>query len=246
MRPISECKLLTSVQLPPCNSWTRNHPLLVIVLLVLCPFAFIILLSLLVILYFWRRRSLQASVFWQLKSSVRGPIEEQSQQNICRHFTYQELQAATDNFHHNCLLGGGRSGFVYQGKLDDGTSVAIKQLETHNSGALIDNAFWNEVLIRGTIVHPNVVTLRGYCKGVGGCEPMLVCEYAANGSVLDALHSDDDSLLRWPRRYSIAYGAAVGLEFLHEHCTPPIIHGNIKPSNVLLDRYAVTPWHSCS
>lgn len=154
----------------------------------------------------------------------------------CRQFSYQELAAATTGFHPNALLGRGVTGFVYQGKLDDGSKVAVKQLDTRSSGMLINEEFWNEVKARGAIQHQNVVTLRGFCKGVGSCDPMLVCEFMPNGSVLDALLRDDTPL-RWPRRYSIAHGAALGLEYLHEHCTPAIIHGNLKPSNILLDRY---------
>lgn len=114
--------------------------------------------------------------------------------------------------------------------------MAVKQVIARNSGVLIDEHFWHEVRMRGAIRHPNVVPLRGFFKGlIGGCDPLLVCEYMPNGSVLDALLSDDTPL-RWPRRYSIAHGAAMGLEYLHEHCRPPIIHGNLKPSNILLDR----------
>lgn len=242
MRPLADCERVTSIQLQPCNSWTRSHPLLFIIVLLICPTTVIALLSG-IAFYYWRKRSLLAANFWQLKSSMRAAMDEPSNQNICRQFTYQELDAATNSFHHNCLIGAGSSGFVYQGKLDDGTTVAIKQIDTRNSGMLINDEFWNEVMVRGSIKHPNVVTLRGFFKGIGGTDPMLVCDYMPNGSVLDALLSDE-SLLRWPRRFSIAHGAAVGLEYLHEHCTPPIIHGNIKPSNILLDRYQTSSWWS--
>lgn len=238
MRSVAECKQQTSLQLQPCVSWTRTHLLLLIVVVLVCPVVVIAIVSAIAI-YYWRSRSLQAAHFWQLKSSMRADVEDQqlpSQRNVCRQFSYQELDAATTGFHPNALLGNGATGFVYQGKLDDGSKVAVKQLDTRNSGMLINEEFWNEVKVRGAIQHPNVVALRGFCKGIGGSDPMLVCEFMANGSVLDALLRDDTPL-RWPRRYSIAHGAALGLEYLHEHCTPAIIHGNLKPSNILLDRY---------
>lgn len=234
MRSVTECRRLTLLQLQPCAPWTRTHLLLLIVVVLVCPVVVIGIVSAIAI-YYWRSRSLQAAHFWQLKSSMRAADDEPSQRNVCRQFSYQELHAATTGFHANALLGRGVTGFVYQGKLDDGSKVAIKQLDTRNSGMLINEEFWNEVKVRGAIQHQNVVTLRGFCKGIGGCDHMLVCNFMPNGSVLDALLSDDTPL-RWPRRYSIAHGAALGLEYLHEHCTPPIIHGNLKPSNILLDR----------
>lgn len=236
MRPIADCRRETSLQLQPCDSWTRKHLLLLIVIVLICPLTVIAILSAIAI-YYWRSRSQQAAHFWQNRSPLRAPdVEATPQRSVCKQFTHQELHTATNSFHHNCLLGAGTTGIVYRGKLDDGTNVAVKQLDTRNSGMLINDEFWNEVKVRGAIRHPNVVTLRGFSKGLGGCDPMLVCEYMPNGSVLDALLSDSTPL-RWPRRYSIAHGAAVGLEYLHEHCRPPIIHGNLKPSNILLDRY---------
>lgn len=235
MRPIADCRRETSLQLQPCDSWTRKHLLLLIVIVLICPLTVIAILSAIAI-YYWRSRSQQAAHFWQNRSPLRAPdVEATPQRSVCKQFTHQELHTATNSFHHNCLLGAGTTGIVYRGKLDDGTNVAVKQLDTRNSGMLINDEFWNEVKVRGAIRHPNVVTLRGFSKGLGGCDPMLVCEYMPNGSVLDALLSDSTPL-RWPRRYSIAHGAAVGLEYLHEHCRPPIIHGNLKPSNILLDR----------
>ena len=237
MRSVVECKQRTSLQLQPCVSWTRTHLLLLIAVVLICPVVAIAAAAA-VAIYYWRTRSLQAAHFWQLKSSMRVDAEEPtcSQRNVCRQFSYEELEAATNGFHQNALLGARTTGFVFKGKLDDGTTVAVKQLDTRNSGMLINDEFWHEVKARGAIQHPNVVTLRGFCRGISGSDPMLVCEFMPNGSVLDAL-LNDNTPLRWPRRYSIAHGAALGLEYLHEHCAPAITHGNLKPSNILLDRY---------
>ena len=239
MRSISDCQQHTSFQLQPCTTWAQNHLLMLMVILLVCPFASIAFLSG-IAFYHWRKRSVQTMDFWQLKSSMRTTeLQEEPpfRNTCCKQFTYQELEAATNCFHPNCLIRAGNSGFVYQGKLEDNCcNVAIKQLDTQKSGVLINEEFWNEITHRGSVQHPNVVTLRGFFKGVAGNGPMLVCDYMPNGSVLDAL-LNDATPLRWPRRFSIIYGAAAGLEFLHEHCLPPIIHGNLKPSNILLDRY---------
>jgi hypothetical protein len=232
MRAVEDCKRQTSLQLQPCASWTRAHLLLLVIVVLVCPIALIAFLSALAI-YYWRsRRLLQAADFWQLRSSSTR-VDADPPMPVCRQFAYADLETATNSFHHTALLGAGTTGFVYRGTLDDGTSVAVKQLNTRNSCVLIDDEFWSEVHARGAIRHPNVLPLRGFFKGAG--DPLLVCELMPHGSVLDALLSDDTAL-RWPRRFSIAHGAAVGLEHLHEHCRPPIIHGNLKPSNILLDR----------
>jgi hypothetical protein len=237
MRSLAECERETVLQLQPCASWTRTHLLLLVVVVLVCPVVALAAAAA-VGIYYWRSRP---GNFWQLESSMRADAEE-SQRNVCRQFSYQELDAATNGFHQRALLATGATGFVFQGKLDDGTAVAVKQLDTRNSGMLINDEFWNEVTARGAVQHRNVVTLRGFCKGIAGSNPMLICEFMPNGSVLDAL-LNDHAPLRWPSRYSIAHGAALGLEYLHEHCTPAIIHGNLKPSNILLDRYETQVAH---
>jgi serine/threonine protein kinase len=158
-------------------------------------------------------------------------------------FTYQELEIATDHFHESRLLGcgsGASGSLIYHGLLDDGTYVAVKKIQRdsiHDFSA----EFWHDIKVREKVHHPNVVNMRGYCEGGGkgpdGPPILLVFDYMPNGSVLDALLSDDDSLLSWDRRFSIALGVVMGLEYLHEHNIPPITHGKIKPSNILLDRY---------
>lgn len=240
MRPLAVCQQQTSLQLHPCESWARTHLLLIIIILI-CPILVLAIVSAIAI-HGCRSRTMAPTIapFWQLRSSsLRAApelVRRLDSNTQCRQFSYQELDAATNSFHRSALVGTGTTGPVYQGKLDDGTQVVVKQLNTRNSGVLIDDEFWHEIKVRGAIHHPNVVPLLGYFKGlIGGCDPLLVCEYMPNGSVLDAILSDDTPL-RWPRRYSIAHGAAVGLEYLHEHCRPPIIHGNLKPSNILLDR----------
>lgn len=112
--------------------------------------------------------------------------------------------------------------------------MAIKQLV--KAGEVVDSDFWKEVLILGSVQHPNLVPLRGYCKENRGSERLLVYEYMPNGSVMDALMSEDGHLLPWSRRYSVALATACALEYLHEHCCPRIVHKDVKPSNILLDR----------
>jgi serine/threonine protein kinase len=191
------------------------------------PFSVILFTFLIVMFCCWRRQPKNQISRSRACSSKIPSID-------CKQFTYQELEEATNKFHDNRLLGCGGSGSVYQGRFANGSCLAIKQLV--KAPDYVDNDFWKEVLTIGPIQHPNVVPLRGYCKEFRGPERLLVYEYMPNGSVLDALLSNDVHLLPWSRRYSVALATACGLEYLHEHCSPRIVHKDVKPSNVLLDR----------
>lgn len=83
--------------------------------------------------------------------------------------------------------------------------------------------------------HANIVELVGYCMEHG--QRLLIYEYCSNGTLQDALHSDDEfkKNLSWNVRVRMALGAARALEYLHEVCEPPVIHRNFKSANVLLD-----------
>eukprot|EP01018_Ginkgo_biloba_P041207 Gb_31113 [translate_table: standard] len=116
--------------------------------------------------------------------------------------------------------------------------VAVKQLWTnnraHTGGALRDYGLKAEVETLGTIRHKNIVKL--YCFFSNGDSNLLVYEYMPNGNLWDALHETNGRNLDWPTRYRIALGITHGLVYLHHHCVPPIIHRDIKSTNILLDK----------
>ncbi|XP_019425473.1 PREDICTED: probable leucine-rich repeat receptor-like protein kinase At5g49770 [Lupinus angustifolius] len=64
---------------------------------------------------------------------------------------------------------------------------------------------------------------------------MLIYEYVVNGTLKDSLSGKSGIKLDWIRRMKVALGAARGLDYLHEHANPPIIHRDIKSTNILLD-----------
>ncbi|KAL6543954.1 hypothetical protein OROGR_010451 [Orobanche gracilis] len=88
-------------------------------------------------------------------------------------------------------------------------------------------------ILRRLQQHDNIVKLLGYCddpeKGA------LILEYIPNGNLQEKLHGSHTSLLPWERRMAIAFQLAQAVAHLHEKCSPHIIHGDIKPSNILLD-----------
>ncbi|CAA0827785.1 Leucine-rich receptor-like protein kinase family protein [Striga hermonthica] len=131
------------------------------------------------------------------------------------------------------LIGSGSTGKVYRLDLRKGTSsVAVKKLWKGSGVKLMEC----EMEIMGNIRHRNILKL--YACLTRGCSHCLVFEYMANGSLFQALRGEikfGQPELDWCRRYKIGLGAAKGLAYLHHDCRPPIIHRDIKSSNILLD-----------
>lgn len=157
-------------------------------------------------------------------------------------FTFQELAAATDNFSLENKIGAGSFGVVYKGKLVDGREVAIKRGETgprtkryHEK----ESAFESELAFLSRVHHKHLVRLVGYCEERD--ERLLVYEYMKNGALHDHLHSKKNAekgnsvINAWKMRIKIALDASRGIEYLHNYAVPPIIHRDIKSSNILLD-----------
>ncbi|KAK2981735.1 hypothetical protein RJ640_005987 [Escallonia rubra] len=137
------------------------------------------------------------------------------------------------------IVGHGGSGTVYRIELSSGEVVAVKRLwsrKTKDSAPedhlVVDKELKSEVETLGSIRHKNIVKL--YCCFSSLDCNLLVYEYMPNGNLWDALHRGK-SLLNWPTRHQIALGIAQGLAYLHHDLLPPIIHRDIKSTNILLD-----------
>ncbi|XP_042511962.1 receptor-like serine/threonine-protein kinase NCRK [Macadamia integrifolia] len=152
-------------------------------------------------------------------------------------FTYSELELTTNKFSDVNLIGLGGSSHVYCGQLKDGTTVAVKRLKTQG-GADADSVFFTEIELISRLHHCHVVPLLGYCSESQGrhAERLLVFEYMSNGNLRDWLDGvQDKEPLDWGTRVSIAFGAARGLEYLHEAAAPRVLHRDVKSTNILLD-----------
>ncbi|KAK4377490.1 hypothetical protein RND71_003786 [Anisodus tanguticus] len=153
--------------------------------------------------------------------------------NNVRLFSYNSLRSATANFHPSNKIGGGGFGVVYKGVLRDGRPVAIKCLSAESKQGTSE--LLTEINIISNTRHPNLVQLIGCCVEDGN--RILVYEYLENNSLSSALLGSKGKrvLLNWPKRAAICLGTASGLAFLHEEAEPPIVHRDIKASNVLID-----------
>ncbi|WCJ44181.1 CRINKLY4 related 4 [Euphorbia peplus] len=158
-------------------------------------------------------------------------------------FSLQDLKQATSHFSDDHKLGTGSFGSVYLGILEDGREVAIKRAEISRTSSYAvvtrrqedkDNAFINELESLSRLHHKNLVRLLGFCEELN--ELALVYEYLSNGTLHDHIHKLENSpLMSWAARTKVALDAARGIQYLHEYAVPPVIHRDIKSSNILLD-----------
>ncbi|XP_048499600.1 G-type lectin S-receptor-like serine/threonine-protein kinase SD2-5 isoform X2 [Beta vulgaris subsp. vulgaris] len=145
-------------------------------------------------------------------------------------FSFESLKLATEDF--QTMLGRGGFGSVFEGTLIDGTKVAVKRLDSSGQGR---KEFLAEVNTIGNFHHFNLVRLIGFCDD--GLNRLLVYEFMCNGSLEKWIFNQDIAqTLTWHLRRRIIDGVASGLEYLHEHCNQNVIHFDIKPQNILLDR----------
>ncbi|EOY29379.1 Kinase superfamily protein [Theobroma cacao] len=145
---------------------------------------------------------------------------------------YKILEKATSKFHQGNILGEGGFGCVYKAQFDDGSYAAVKKLDCASHDA--EKEFENEVDLLCKFKHSNIISLLGYSSD--NETRFIVYELMQNGSLETQLHGPSHgSSLTWQRRMKIALDTARGLEYLHEHCSPPVIHRDLKSSNILLD-----------
>ncbi|GMI76342.1 hypothetical protein like AT1G12460 [Hibiscus trionum] len=139
------------------------------------------------------------------------------------------------------LIGGGSIGTVYRSSFEGGISIAVKKLETLGRIRNQDE-FEQEIGRLGNIKHPNLVAFQGYYWS--STMQLILSEFIPNGNLNDNLHGLNypgtstgvgNTELSWSRRFHIALGIARGLSYLHHDCRPPILHLNIKSTNILLD-----------
>ncbi|KAL3714283.1 hypothetical protein ACJRO7_006247 [Eucalyptus globulus] len=145
-------------------------------------------------------------------------------------YSYSNIKKITGNFKHK--LGEGGYGSVYKGMLRSGNEVAIKILKQSKAHG---EDFINEVATIGRIHHVNVVQLIGFC--FEGSKQALVYDFMSNGSLDKQIFTEEgDEFLDYKKIYEIAFGVARGIEYLHRGCDMQILHFDIKPHNILLDK----------
>ncbi|CAN6180285.1 unnamed protein product [Urochloa humidicola] len=148
-------------------------------------------------------------------------------------FSFSQLAESTNYFSLENKIGFGATSTVYKGVLHDGLEVAVKRASY--DGQIPCNYFENEIKLLPKLKHTNIVTLLGYCTQKS--ERILILEYMPNRSLDSFIYGDRaiKSPLDWSKRCEIVQGIAQGALYLHKLCRPRIIHGDLKPGNILLD-----------
>ncbi|PON52670.1 Tyrosine-protein kinase [Parasponia andersonii] len=158
------------------------------------------------------------------------------------HCSMREVIAAMEKISVDMILGEGTLGLVYRAQLSTGLRIAVKKFSPNCYQGFME--FRSELETLGKIRHQNIVRILGYC--VSGHERLLIYEFFEEGSLDRRLHYKPRSRSRsrspqlswsplpWETRNKIIKGVASGLAYMHD-LEKPIIHRNVKASNVLLD-----------
>lgn len=169
-----------------------------------------------------------------------------------RRFSYKILLEATKNFSDTELLGKGGFGSVYKGTMEgrDGARalIAVKRISAGSRQG--EREFMSEISTIGRLRHRNLVRLHGWCHERD--ELLLVYDYMPNGSLdrfifrqqgdRDQQRNQNQPPLDWVRRHKIICGLASALQYLHEEWEQRVVHRDVKPSNIMLDRDFNTLW----
>ncbi|XP_072952069.1 uncharacterized protein [Typha angustifolia] len=180
--------------------------------------------------------------------SRKDSVTEQERLSASESFSYDITNFHKLSFDHHeivealidkNIVGHGGSGTVYKIELSNGELIAVKKLWSRKTKdrcspdqMLLNREVRTEVETLGSIRHKNIVKL--YCCFSSMDSNLLVYEYMPNGNLWDVLHKGW-KLLEWPTRHRIALGIAQGLAYLHHDLMFPIVHRDIKSSNILLD-----------
>ncbi|KAK3437001.1 hypothetical protein EUGRSUZ_C01820, partial [Eucalyptus grandis] len=234
------CGGIAELNLPSCKSntskplWTNKVRVITTVTAILSYF----IMCLCLFVFWYQRKKLKKNT-----SSIEFPFR-------CKFsmVSYEELFKASDGFSEINVIGKGRYGTIYKATTQEGGLLAIKVLNLGHRGA--SKSFVSECRTLGAIRHRNLVKIVNVCSSIdyqGNDFKALLYEYMANGSLENWIHQGNEENVEHehehgkPRhlglmqRLDIAIDIASAIEYLHEVCSPKIIHGDLKPSNVLLD-----------
>ncbi|KAB1217332.1 hypothetical protein CJ030_MR4G020989 [Morella rubra] len=161
---------------------------------------------------------------------------------VCRSFTLEELEEATNNFDNSAFLGEGSCGKLYRGRLKNGTLVAIRCLPSSKKFSIRNLKLRLDLLAK--LRHPHLVGLSGHCVDVGGTDDcsvnkvFLISEYMPNGSFCTYLAENCcRKVFNWPERLAVLVSVAKAVHFLHTGVIPAFLNNRLKTNNILLNEH---------
>eukprot|EP00257_Ricinus_communis_P015779 XP_015573758.1 putative receptor-like protein kinase At3g47110 [Ricinus communis] len=237
------CGGVPELHLPKCPKKVKKEHSLMLKLAIIIPCAALcVVLILAFLLQYSKRKSDKKSSSSIMNYFKRSSSSSLMINRILLKLSYRDLCRATNGFASENLIGTGSFGSVYKGFLDQvERPVAVKVLKLEQTGA--SKSFIAECKVLQNIRHRNLVKMLTFCSSID--EKLnefkaLVFELMENGSLESWLHHDTNSdnqsrNLSFLQRLDIAIDVASALHYLHDLCKRPIIHCDLKPSNVLLD-----------
>ncbi|KAK4490209.1 hypothetical protein RD792_000867 [Penstemon davidsonii] len=219
-----------------------NHPAFLVVVVVV---VVVVIIGSTFLFWGLRKRKLiqlKEKFFEQNGGFLLQQLVEQKEltSNMLKIFTAEELKTATKNYDDSLIAGRGGFATVYKGTLLDGSLVAIKK--SKQTDVDVDEAqvkqFISEVVVLCQVNNRNIVRILGCCLETPS--PLLVYEFVSNGTLFEHLHDKEEKYLSkgtlsWETRLKIATQTAGVLSYLHSQAVTPIIHRDIKSTNILLD-----------
>ncbi|MFS7989370.1 putative protein kinase RLK-Pelle-CrRLK1L-1 family [Helianthus anomalus] len=145
----------------------------------------------------------------------------------------EDVLKATDNFHHDNIIGRGGFGPAYKGQLQrSGELIKIAALRLDRKHGQGEVEFWKEITMLSELKHTNIISIIGFCDEKD--EKIIITTYATKGSLKEHLNSPN---LTWTQRLKISIGVARALSYLRydEGRGYGVIHRNINSSTILLD-----------
>lgn len=146
--------------------------------------------------------------------------------------TYETVVRATGGFNASNCIGSGGFGATYKAEISPGVLVAIKRLSIGRLQGV--QQFHAEIKTLGRWRHPNLVTLIGY--HLSDAEMFLIYNYLPGGNLERFIQERSKKPVDWRMLHKIALDVARALAYLHDNCVPRILHRDVKPSNILLDK----------
>eukprot|EP00253_Pinus_taeda_P016763 PITA_16763 len=221
------------IELPHCKLTTRHHHdskrrVVILATSVGLTLLLVFCLAFMVLIYFRSRKSaLLEIISARLGRMLRSQLRE------TKIVSEEEVNRETNGFSPDNLVGRGGHGSVYKGVLDNATIVAVKVIESATSGGAYKRLI-KECKTLGRVRHRNLVRMVGVCSSLQ--VKCLIMEFMSQGNLHKHLHCRENNCrLDLKRRLSILKDVAHGMAYLHHHCSPAIVHCDLKPSNVLLD-----------
>ncbi|XP_074318112.1 uncharacterized protein LOC141654900 [Silene latifolia] len=221
------CGGIPKLHLPRCmqpkemkKGRSMTHTLKLIVP-ILCAFVVVLVIVIWLYLTYYRKK--------------RVPDSSHSSGKAFMKVSYDMLLKATNGFSKENLIGSGGFGSVFRGNLD-GTTIAVKVLNLHSRGA--SKSFMSECNTLRNVRHRNLVGITTTCSSIDFKRndfKALVYEFMPNGNLDDWIHGKGAKRPTLLQRLDIAIDVAHALSYLHHDCEIPIVHCDLKPSNILLD-----------